>query len=213
MKQPPVLLGTAYLPNIQYFTKIITAQAVSIEKFEHYTKQTYRNRCVVLGANGPVNLTIPIEKSHKNRPGIRDVRIYNHNNWQNIHFRTLFSAYNSSPFYEFYADEFSKYYQKKQKFLFDFNLELLNWLFEQLGINPALDFTDSYRENPAGIRDYRNVISPKSKKADAEFLPVPYSQVFEEKFGFTDNLSVIDLLFNEGPNSLNILKQSSTNIE
>jgi hypothetical protein len=200
----PPLLSTAYLPPVGYFQRLIETPEVFIEKHENFVKQTYRNRCTVLGANGPVDLVIPVEKGRGGKTPVKDLRIYYATNWQRNHWRTIFSAYNSSPFFQYYEEDFLPFYQKKRDFLFDFNLELLQAIFEILEIPTAIFCTREFEKIPTGKVDLRATFSPKINTTGT-FLP--YTQVFSEKFGFVPNLSIFDLVFNVGPESLTVLKR------
>lgn len=204
-----VHLSTAYLAPIQYYTKFILADKIFIESFENFTKQTYRSRCDILGANGRLTLSIPIEKVHGEKMSIREVRIDYKTDWQRIHWQSLVSAYNSSPFFMYYADDLFPFYQKKESFLFDFNLKLTQKICELVGIDAnRISLTEKFEKDIEN--DYRQSISPKPSqhKEDAIFYAEPYYQIFAEKFGFIPNLSIVDLLFNEGPEAINVLKQS-----
>jgi hypothetical protein len=183
-------------------------QKTMIENDEHYSKQSYRNRCCILTTNGPQSLTIPVSKGNQLKTKIKDVRIDYSKAWQLNHWRTITTAYNSSPFFEFYKDELLPFYQKKHDFLFDYNLELINLMNELTGLNADIEFTGHYVDVASEDQiDYRNSIHPKQRmqQSDALFTPVPYNQVFEEKFGFVPNLSILDLLFNRGPEAKDFL--------
>lgn len=206
-----VYLSTAYLGNVQYFTKLLTADRVYVEQHESYLKQSYRNRCVIMVANGLLPLVIPVEKESGTKMPIRDVRIDYSQPWQRAHWKSMRAAYSSSPFYAYYADDLLPFYERKERFLFDFNLQLTELLLHLLGIRRELLLTERYE--PAGTlagQDYRLSISPKERLAqpDDTFNPQPYYQVFAERWGFSPNLSVLDLLFNEGTNAATILKAS-----
>ncbi|MDR1810467.1 MAG: WbqC family protein [Prevotella sp.] len=203
-------LSSAYLAPVQYYTKMLNGNGVFIEKYEHYVKQSYRNRCTILSANGPMTLSVPVEHTGAEKCLTKDVRMAEQGNWRHIHQQAIISAYNSSPFFEYYWDDFRPFYEKKYRFLFDFNEELRVLICELLGIDISrIRYTDAYRtELPPEIDDYRNTIHPKKHIADPCFVPRPYYQVFSEKFGFIANLSIIDLLFNMGNESLLVLKGS-----
>jgi hypothetical protein len=203
-KNNGIALSTAYLPNLQYFSKFLHGR-VTLEQHENYHKQTFRNRCEILSANGIMPLTIPVEHSAPKIP-VRDVRIDYSTNWQKIHWKTLIAAYRSSAFFEYYIDDFIPFYEKHEIFLFDFNIKLIYKLLELTGLKAETVLSDSYIDEYE--LDYRTSISPKKKQPDSSFVPTPYYQVFEKKFGFCSNLSVIDLLCNEGNNSCDILKRS-----
>jgi hypothetical protein len=204
-----IILSTAYLPNVQYFTKLLHG-TVALEQHENYLKQTYRNRCEILTANGVMSLSIPV-KHCAPKIKIRDVRIDYTDDWQKIHRRTIISAYGSSPFFEYYADDLLPFYEKKEEFLFDFNRNLLNTLLELTSIRADICLSGSYTHDYD--RDYRTSINPKTKLNDPCFTVVPYYQVFGSKFAFQPNLSILDLLCSEGNNTYSILKQSTVNGE
>lgn len=210
LQHPSVLLSTAYCPPVQYVSKLIRYDQVFIEQFEHFTKQTYRNRCVILAANGPSPLVVPVVKGRGKKTTIRDIQISYDTAWQRNHWRTLFSAYNSSPFFEYYQDDIRPYFERKKKYLFDLNTELLETLCELIGIENNTQLTSEFEYVPEKKLNFRESLSPKKQKAipDPHFHPREYTQVFHEKFGFTPNLSILDLLFNTGPESVRILKQS-----
>ncbi len=182
-----------------------------LERFEHYPKQTYRNRCIIYGANGPQTLTVPVSKGNELKVYTKDIRIDYSMNWTKLHLKALESAYRSSPFYQYYIDDFIPFYEKKYLFLYDFNLELLSKTFEIIGIHCNTKGTDSYlKVLPQDYRDYRDLIHPKMRMyvADPAFQPPVYRQVFEPKHGFIANLSILDLLFNAGTDALLLLKES-----
>ena len=203
--QLPLILSTSYLPPIEYFASIINSKEVIIEKKESYKKQTYRNRCEIYGSNGKINLIIPIIKINGHNTKTEDIRILHKYNWQKNHWRAIESAYNSSPFFLYYKDDLIKFFTEKYESLIDFNYDLLMVLFEILGINIKVKFTKEfikyYDEN---YIDKRNIISPKYNNNNSENFPA-YTQVFDTKHGFIPNLSIIDLIFNEGPNAVDYL--------
>lgn len=206
----PILLSTAYLPPIQYMAKFLSGSPVLIEKHENYQKQSYRNRCYIYGANGKQCLVIPVKKQHGEKTPIQEVEMDYKMNWQKVHLKSIESAYRLSAFYEYYADDFTAFFEKKTRLLFDWNLDLLNTIMAMIGfaITPAL--TLSYQSGIEDCLDFRQCISPKERlvRPDAAFKPVPYQQVFQERYGFIPNLSIIDLLFNEGPEALAVLRRS-----
>ncbi len=209
-KIPEAYLSTAYLGNIQYYSKLVNSDLVYLEQNEHYQKQSYRNRCNIAGANGVLALVIPVEKDHGMKMPIRDVRIDHSQAWQQNHWRAILSAYNSSPFFEYYADDIHLFYEKKEVFLFDYNLRFTELILELLSLNSNIVLTDTYKVKAEYPQyDYRQSISPKDRlaKPDALFTPTSYFQVFAQRFGFIPNLSIIDLLFNEGPGASQYLLQ------
>lgn len=206
-----ILLSTAYFAPVQYYTKLLKYEEVFIEQFEHFHKQTYRNRCVILGGNGPIQLIVPVVKGRGPKVLIKDLRISYDTEWQRNHWRTIFSAYNSSPFFEYYSDEIEPFFSQKPKFLLDFNTEIHETICDLLEVENNVTLTEDFEKIPEGTVNFREIISPKNKSiTDQNFEPEKYTQVFSEKFGFVPNLSIIDLLFNEGPNSYSNLEKSIT---
>lgn len=202
-------LSTAYLAPVEYYSKLLKGD-VYIEQHENYIKQTYRNRCTILSANGLMALSVPIESAGGKKCPIRDVRIADHGNWRHLHWNALISAYNSTPFFEYYQDDFRPFYEKEYKYLFDFNEELRNLICQLIDIDTStIGYTDEFLLEVEG-EDYRSKISPKIdwRVIDPDFESIPYYQVFEHRFGFTENLSILDLLFNMGNESLLVLSKS-----
>ncbi|MDD4515898.1 WbqC family protein [Massilibacteroides sp.] len=199
-------LCTAYLAPVQYYCKLLQYPAIKIEREENYLKQTYRNRCVIGGANGALSLSVPIEKPETIKCQTKDIRISEHGNWRHLHWNALVSAYGTSPFFEYYQDDFIPFYEKKYDFLFDFNEELRSLICSLLDIEANISYTEKYELQVP--HDFREIINPKSRVEDREFTPTPYYQVFREKNGFLPNLSIVDLLFNMGPEGLLTLRQS-----
>ncbi|NLX40762.1 MAG: WbqC family protein [Bacteroidales bacterium] len=201
------ILTTAYFPPVEYFFAIAGSRKVLIEQCEVYQKQSYRNRCNICSAAGKESLSIPILKEAYQKVPIRDVRIDYSRPWLQQHKRAILSAYNSSPFFEYYMDDLFPILDRKKTFLFDLNLLLLDKCLELTGIKAAIEFTSEYhKEYPEG--DFRNIIQPKYR---GENLLVRYkkektwTQVFSDRFGFIGNLSIIDLLSNEGPNAISYI--------
>ncbi len=206
-----ILLTTAYLPPIQYFAYLLQNTPVLIEQHENYAKQTYRNRCTILSANGSLSLTIPTIKKSGEKVPIRDVEIDYSTPWQKIHWKALESAYQNSPYFEHIADDLTPFYNTQHKFLFDFNEQLVHTLLTFIEAKPTISYTESYSTTAqSNTLDLRQAISPKVDIAlkDFRFKPQPYYQVFGQKGGFIPNLSIIDLVCNEGLLSLEILEKS-----
>lgn len=196
------LLSTAYFPPIEYFIYLLKTDEIIIEKYENYIKQTYRNRCNIYGPNGKQSLSIPVIKPYGNKTLIKDIRILYLQKWQLIHKRSIETAYNSSPYFLYYKDEIFNLYDEKDEFLFNFNLRLIKTLLKLIGIEKKITFTSAYQKNEKHLIDLRETISPKSK---SKIQHPAYNQVFINKYGFISNLSILDLLFNEGPSTLDFL--------
>jgi len=202
-----VILSTSYLPPIQYISKLFLYNNIIIENDENYNKQTYRNRCEIYGANGRQTLSIPVKLKQRPKCKIKDVKIDYSMNWQKNHWKSIESAYKNSPFFEFYCDDFLPFYKLKYNYLIDYNYKLLNTIICNLEINNTIRFSDKYRKDINDSYDYRYTIQPKLTLKDNSFNEVKYTQVFDTKHGFMPNLSIIDLIFNEGPNSISILNR------
>lgn len=185
------------MPPIQFFTAMSHSGEVLVEQHDSYRKQTYRNRCVIASAQGPLNLTVPVENG--NRPGqpMKDVRISDHGNWRHLHWNALESAYMNSPFFMYYQDDLRPFFEKRWDYLIDFNTEITQTLIDLCHIKASLTLTGSYqKEYPAPYIDFRQFIDPSVKPHGGT---APYWQVFRQKHGFIPNLSILDLLFNMGP--------------
>ena len=201
-------LSSAYLAPVEYYTKLLAYDKVFVEQYDHYIKQTYRNRCTIAGPSGELALSIPTVKPDTLKCPMKDIRISDHGNWRHLHWNAIESAYNNTPFFEYYKDDFRPFYEKKYEFLIDFNEELCRMVCELIDIHATIERTSEYKmEFARGEFDFREVIHPKKnfREVDTEFVPQPYYQVFESKLGFLPNLSIIDLLFNMGPESLLVL--------
>lgn len=199
-----MILSTAYLPPIQYVALLHKHGSAHIEKWEHYIKQSYRNRATILSANGPLDLIMPLEKDAGSKTLIKDVRIAYHDRWNAEHWNAINSAYNSSPFFEYYKEDLERFFTQQFKFLIDYNLELLQCILQLLHIQCDCSFTEDFVKPDTQTDDYRYSISPKRQ---AIFNNPPYTQVFEDKFAFVPNLSILDLLCNVGPESKQYLEK------
>jgi hypothetical protein len=188
-----VLLSTAYFPPAEYFYLIAHSNKVLIEKWENYHKQTYRNRCRILGANGPLMLSVPVLRGSFHKTPIRDLKIDNSRRWHELHLRSITSAYATAPFYEYYFDAISTVIKKPFSFLLDLNAEALSAVTEAIGISKDTDFTKEYLPEGTFAGDYRYLITSDVYKE------MPYMQVFAERFGYFPGLSIIDVLLNNGP--------------
>jgi hypothetical protein len=208
-----ICIAAAYLGPLSYFAFLLQAKEVRVEQHENYIKQTYRNRCLILAANGVMALSIPVDKNKRSNCPIRDVRLSTHSDWQTLHWKSIESAYNSSPFFDFYRDDFERVYKRKWNFLFDFDWMLQETVFQCLDLSPTIRLTDHFEKTcPSDWEDLRYLIHPTTNSTvDSKFNVVPYYQVFSNKFGFIPNLSIIDLLFNMGPESVLVLNKMACN--
>ena len=198
-------LSSAYLAPISYYSKLKAYDEIVVEQHDHYLKQTYRNRCTIAAPNGELALSIPTVKPDNTKCAMKDIRISDHGNWRHLHWNAIESAYNSTPFFEYYKDDFRPFYEKKYEFLADFNEDLCNMICQLIDLEPQIKRSNEYKTTfVINEVDFREIIHPKRdfRTADLAFTPHPYYQVFEERHGFLPNLSIIDLLFNMGPESL-----------
>lgn len=182
---------------------------IILEQFDNYIKQSYRNRCRICGANGALNLSIPVKRLRGTKTLFKDIRIDYDMSWQKVHWRSLVAAYACSPFFEYFMDDLVGFYENKFEYLVDLNRALLEKTLYCMGVDIPMRMSDKF-EAISGKEDPRQFIHPKldTRVADPAFTALPYHQVFEEKHGFQSNLSILDLLFNEGPGSLSVLKKS-----
>lgn len=198
------LLSSTYFGPVQWYQKLHRYEECLIEQYESFIKQTYRNRMVIATTNGPLALTIPT--NHGDSMLMKDIRISDHANWRHVHWNAILSAYGESPFFEYYQDDIRIFFEKRYEFLFDFNMEITEKMIELLDIRPKISVTDEYlpklseeqRMKSEELIDFRDAIRPKKPLPDPEFTPKRYYQVYEQKHGFLPNMSILDLLFNEG---------------
>lgn len=204
MIEKGALLPMFYLPPITWFTQLNAHQPdIFIEKEEHFPKQTYRNRANIYSPDGMLSLVVPVVKGSKVHTKIKDVRISYDFRWQRLHWMSLESCYRRSAYFEFYEDDLAPFYQKQFDFLFDFNEQLLHLLLKAIKIKAVPQNTQDYeRVYPPAVLDLRKDISSKK---EYDIQQKPYFQVFEERHGFLKNLSIVDLLFSQGPHSINYL--------
>jgi len=208
-----LLIDNQYFPSFIYYKISINSVYIQLEQYEQWQKMSFRNRCLIAGANGMLPLTIPVVGGRNVNEIVKDVKIDNTKNWQSVHWRSIFSAYNRSPWFEFYRDEMEFFYNKKYEFLWDWNLELIYWVIKKLGAEIEVRFSGDYKKepDPNHIKDMRNKILPRNLEMYREECS-PYNQVFANRNGFLPNMSIIDLLFCEGKNSLNVLKATPLQI-
>lgn len=196
------LLYPTYLPNIASYIVMAQSGACVFEICDSYQKQTYRNRCYIYGANGKLSLNIPVHYTQKNRQSTKEIQIENSSKWQSTHWKSIESAYKTSPFFEFYEDELKILFENPQEFLLDFNFECIAVINNCIGFEPVITYTKQFCKTNLES-DYRFMVNARK---ESKIETNPYIQVFQEKHGLIMNLSILDLLFNEGPNTLNYLK-------
>ena len=218
------LLQTTYFGPIQWYQKLYRYEHCLIEQYDSYQKQTYRNRCIIATTNGLQALTVPVEHNSPfspltfhSSPLVKDLRISDHNQWRRVHWNALQSAYSESPFFEYYADDIRPFFEKKYEFLVDFNEAIRQIICDLIDIHPHVEYTQSFLSPQSSqlsllsshlsplathLSDYRGVISAKHPQPDVTFTPKDYWQVFRHKHGFLPNLSILDLLFCMGPESV-----------
>ena len=204
------LLSSAYFGPVQWYQKLHRYDRCLIEQHDNFVKQTYRNRCIIPTTNGIQALSIPVscpQGSQLSKTPMRDIRISDHGNWRHIHWNALCSAYGESPFFDYYQDDLRPFFERKWTSLFDFNMEIILKMVELLDIRPKISLTTAFlsdasmAENATEdslVDDFRDIIRPKRPGLDSDFMARPYYQVYQQKHGFQPNMSILDLLFNEG---------------
>jgi hypothetical protein len=208
-----ILLELHYAGPIQYYTKLLTYNTVFLEQMENYSKGSFRNRMYIATANGILCLSIPLVKGKHQQADIRTVDIDYSQDWRQVHWRSIQTAYGSAPFFEYYAGPIIQFYEKKYEKLFDLAIDFQKMMLNFLKLTANIEFTSTFeRDPPEGVLDFRNQISPKYYQQaalyDASFLPRPYPQLFEDRYGFLPNLSILDLLFCTGPEAQRYLANS-----
>lgn len=198
-----LLIESQYFPPIEVYKALVKCDTLQLEQFEHYQKVSYRNRCYIAGPNGRITLSVPLSKGKNQRTVMKDVRISNEEKWQGQHWKTLVSAYRRSPWFEYYEPELETLYTRPFNYLLDWNMACLEWANKQLGLKVPVIFTKEYQKEVVdpSVTDARDSILPEP----AVFGEPEYTQVFQERIGFIRNLSILDLLFCEGKQSLEVL--------
>ena len=198
------LLHPTYFPNIAHFAAMVNYDATYFEVCDNYQKQTLRNRTEIYAANGKLALTVPVSYTQKNRQLYKDVKIANDDNWQQQHLKSLYSAYSMSPFFEFYIDDLMPLFETQFDYILDFNLKCFDILLSSLQLDISISETKIFEKSPTDIKDYRHLVHRNFNVNTLE----NYTQVFTAKHGFISNLSILDLIFNEGPNTELYLKRN-----
>jgi hypothetical protein len=199
-----ILLPTSYFAPVSYYAQLLRADAVTIELYEHFPKQTWRNRCSIYSPNGIQHLLVPLS-GRKDKSLTKDIGISNDRNWQLMHWRSLEAAYRSSPYFEYYEDDLRPFFERKFDSLVELNTGIMRSILELLKIKKEFSFSTEYIGKPAE-EDLRDILA-KRNVMGTNFPR--YMQVFENKAGFLSNLSIADLLFNQGPQSAAYLAQLS----
>jgi len=197
-----VLVSTAYLPPVEYISLFSGTDQILIESEENYLKQSYRNRCYILSAHGPQILTVPVFLGSLHKTHIKDIRIDYSKRWQQVHLGALTASYNASPYFQFYFSEFEKIISAKNNFLIDLNTKLTEAILKMLRMKIEVAFTAEYQAEGSAENDYRYKISPKK---ESSYTCKKYLQVFDSGEGFVNRLSIVDLIFNTGPEAASYL--------
>jgi len=202
------LIDLQYFAPVIVYKKLIDFSNIVFEQYEHFDKMSFRNRAVVAGANGPVNLSVPLEQGRNQRTLVKEVRIADRENWQSRHWKTIQSCYNRSPFFEYYIPTLEELYGKKYGYLWDWNLACFEWVKSQLRLSIEVNFSIDYQPlyDETSYVDWRGKILPKNKPDPGQY-PV-YRQVFEDRLGFLPNLSILDLMFCQGNHAMEILRKT-----
>ena len=203
-----VLTHPLYLAPVPLYVHLYAADRLVIDDVSPFVKQTYRSRAAIAAESGAQQLTIPVVHDG-GRVAMRDVRISEHGNWRHQHWNAIVSAYRKSPFFEYYADDFAHFYEEKDGFLMDFNLRLHGVVSELLGLERGVEFLSARDVDAAAVSDLRNIAEPKVLASMRGVGELPYYQVFAQRNGFIPSLSVVDLLFNTGPEGLLLLRDSA----
>ncbi|WP_034044479.1 WbqC family protein [Wocania ichthyoenteri] len=201
-----ILLHPTYFPSIAHFVAIVNSEQVVFEVDDNFVKQTYRNRTYIYGANGKLALNIPVIYTQKNRQKYKDVKIFNKEKWQSLHWKSLLSAYRTSPFFEYYEDELQPLFELKSDYILDFNMTCFEVICECLQLELNTSKTQVFQKTIENKTDFRYLVNVKKEQIQPFET---YTQVFSNKHGFIPNLSILDLLFNEGPNALNYLESQT----
>ena len=203
-----VLTHPLYLAPVPLYVHLYAADRFVIDDVSPFVKQTYRSRAAIAAESGAQQLTIPVVHDG-GRVAMRDVRISEHGNWRHQHWNAIVSAYRKSPFFEYYADDFAHFYEEKDGFLMDFNLRLHGVVSELLGLERGVEFLSARDVDAAAVSDLRNIAEPKVLASMQGVSELPYYQVFAQRNGFIPSLSIVDLLFNTGPEGLLLLRDSA----
>ncbi|MGX7668196.1 WbqC family protein [Flavobacterium pedocola] len=200
-----ILIHPTYFPSVSHFAAMVKADTITFEMEDNYQKQTNRNRMYIYSPNGIQMLNIPVKHSDELHQKFKDVRIENAFGWQKNHFKSLEAAYRTSPFFEYFEDDIRPIFEKRHEFIMDLNFQTMEIVTDCLGMKFDYGKTEEYFHEVTDKTDFRQLANGKKDKAQFE----PYTQVFEEKHGFLNNLSILDLLFNEGRYAMDYLKNQT----
>lgn len=195
-----VVMPLCYFGSVAYYAVMLQENPI-IDLHEHYRKQTYRTRCDIYGANGLLSLSVPVVRPHYQKTKVKDIKLRYDETWINVHWRSITSAYRSSPYFEYYEDLIQPIFEKQHEFLHELNAACHQFVMEAINKSLPLQYSNEYVE---GMTDYRLEFKPSKPSINKAIMP-RYFQVFEDKAGFLPNLSVLDLIFNQGPASLDYL--------
>lgn len=198
------IIDLQYIGNVYWFNKLIKSENIVFSSSERYRKMSFRNRAIVAGSNGTINLSVPIESGRNQKLAFSEIKISYNQPWQAMHWNTITSCYGRAPFFEYYQHGLRNFFENRTEFLFQYNLNILDWLIKTMKL-PINYHLLKDKEDISGFEDCRDICLPKNYR---DFQPCPeYPQVFGDRIGFINNLSVLDLLFNAGPEAGNILSQ------
>ena len=202
-----VITHPLYLAAVPLYARLYASESMIVDDVAPFVKQTFRNRAVIATETGTQALTIPVVHDG-GKIAMRDVRISEHGNWRHQHWNAIVSAYRKSPFFDYYADDFAHFYEERDGFLMDFNLRLHGVVSELLGLERKVGFLSDEASDVTDVVDLRRIAEPKALETIDAVTLQPYYQVFAHKHGFLPDLSIVDLLFNMGPEARIILKKS-----
>lgn len=204
--QKTLLIESQYFPNLFFYKTLINNDTLLIERYEHYQKLSFRNRCYIAGPNGSILLSVPLARGKNQRTVMKDVRISNEEKWQAQHWKTLVSAYRRSPWFEYYEEELGQLYERPFEFLMDWNEACFEWANKTIGLSSPIAYTTEYSKeySDPNLTDARDLMIPGTENAKTDL--VEYTQVFQDRVGFLPNLSILDLIFCEGKRTLTLLK-------
>lgn len=205
-----MIFPVLYNGPVSYYARLIRQSEIVLEQHDSYVKQSYRNRCKILGPNGIINISIPVIKEHGIKTKMQDVQIDYKTNWNKIHWKSLQASYASSPFFEYYVEELKPFYSRHFNYLLDLTLQLTELNLGFLDRHIPIKLTEAFSEIEVPEKDPRFFIHPKKKSGlvDNAFLDLEYHQVFSDRHGFSSDLSILDLLFNLGPDAASHLGRS-----